>query len=497
MEERKQMTGRKEKGITLIALVVTIIVLIILATVSINMVVGENGLIKKAEQARDAYENSSKKEEEGLDSIVEEYDYLMELRKLPQGLNGKPLVDGLTEIQKRTVKAEDKYGKEVTVPKGFKVVPECGTTVSDGIVIEDEDGNQFVWVPCTEEQYKKHEYNTKKIDDTKSENHTDDGNGNWKTEHYRNYKDWQEEGGNALSVAKNGGFYIGRYEAGVPDNASFSINNESNRETMPYYTDSNSNENKSKNVTEEIINNVKTKLRPVSKQGMQAWTYISQTNAVEVSKNMYSGAESNYGVTSALIDGIAWDRTVEWLGESYTNIASESSTHGNYNNNTTLLTENVLYAQHMIAKLKPGQTGEATGWVYANKYKRGLAKLGEEELKENGEGILKYNSADYTNGSNYSTTTHTLLKRVELSTGVLSDFKLRNIYDMAGNIWEWTTETGYHDAINTVTDTKYVILRGGSFEYNSANAPISYRRGDFTNSFTFTSIGFRVVLYVK
>ncbi len=77
MEERKQMTERKERGITLIALVVTIIVLIILATVSINMVVGENGLIRKAEQARDAYEESSKREEEDMGQIIDEMEILL------------------------------------------------------------------------------------------------------------------------------------------------------------------------------------------------------------------------------------------------------------------------------------------------------------------------------------------------------------------------------------------------------------------------------------
>ncbi len=67
----------KNKGITLIALVVTIIILIILATVSINMVVGENGLIRKAEQARDAYEESSKREEEDMGQIIDEMEILL------------------------------------------------------------------------------------------------------------------------------------------------------------------------------------------------------------------------------------------------------------------------------------------------------------------------------------------------------------------------------------------------------------------------------------
>ena len=53
------MQGKqKEKGITLIALVVTIIVLIILAGVSINMIVGDNGIIKYAQYATESYANA-------------------------------------------------------------------------------------------------------------------------------------------------------------------------------------------------------------------------------------------------------------------------------------------------------------------------------------------------------------------------------------------------------------------------------------------------------
>ena len=67
------MKGLKiEKGITLIALVVTIIVLIILATVSIGMVTGENGLIKMAEKARDAYENSAQREDADINELLKE-----------------------------------------------------------------------------------------------------------------------------------------------------------------------------------------------------------------------------------------------------------------------------------------------------------------------------------------------------------------------------------------------------------------------------------------
>ena len=46
---------KKEKGITLVALVVTIVVLLILAGVSITMVLGNNGIVKKAQDAKTNY----------------------------------------------------------------------------------------------------------------------------------------------------------------------------------------------------------------------------------------------------------------------------------------------------------------------------------------------------------------------------------------------------------------------------------------------------------
>ncbi len=56
-------------------------------------------------------------------------------------------IEDITTIQKDNTKAEDKYGNIVTVPKGFKVVTTEATTVPEGIVIEDVSGNQFVWIP--------------------------------------------------------------------------------------------------------------------------------------------------------------------------------------------------------------------------------------------------------------------------------------------------------------------------------------------------------------
>ena len=57
---------KQETGITLVTLVVTIIVLIILAGVSINTLIGDNGIITKAKQARENIIYAGQEEQEQL-----------------------------------------------------------------------------------------------------------------------------------------------------------------------------------------------------------------------------------------------------------------------------------------------------------------------------------------------------------------------------------------------------------------------------------------------
>ena len=75
------MKDKKETGITLIALVVTIVVLIILATVSINAVLGQNGIIKKAKQAKEMYQEAKTNEEIELNSLFSEMEKFFDENK--------------------------------------------------------------------------------------------------------------------------------------------------------------------------------------------------------------------------------------------------------------------------------------------------------------------------------------------------------------------------------------------------------------------------------
>ena len=75
MKEVKQRIKTKvtqERGITLIALVITVIILIILATVTLNVVLGEDGLIQRAQEAKDMTEEAAKEEQDSLNKLMDE-----------------------------------------------------------------------------------------------------------------------------------------------------------------------------------------------------------------------------------------------------------------------------------------------------------------------------------------------------------------------------------------------------------------------------------------
>ena len=158
-----------QTGITLIALVVTIVVLLILAGVSINAIFSENGIIKRAKDAQNKMDQATQND---LDSINELNNWI---DGKTNGTTGGGTTGGdanpsttskistlVGTVVDKNTKAEDAYGNKITIPKGFKVVAH-GTAagsatytysgdnipaVQDGIVIENgTDGNQFVWVP--------------------------------------------------------------------------------------------------------------------------------------------------------------------------------------------------------------------------------------------------------------------------------------------------------------------------------------------------------------
>ena len=442
---------RKEKGITLIALIITIVILIILAGVSINLVLGEDGIINKAKYAKDKYTNSAISEQEQLNELYlqlgdkdlpqnSEDTQIGTIVKLPDGWGTETMryvstEDGL-EI-KNTTKVATVYavavggGKSVPVPYGFYYV---GGTLDTGVIISDKkedeyksgidktahsystqlQGNQFVFIPCSIEEY------TKKND--------------WG---YTNASGWDLSTNSAekTQIQKYGGFYVGRYEAGMGE---VTLNN-GNSITQAITTTNWQNDC-------YTIKNVSATSKPTTKAGEIPYFHSDYNTALTMSERMYN---TNY-VGSGLITGTQWDVMLKWMSSDKTNYSDlkENSNWGNYNN-TTLKDCSGRYCTVT-------SNGSSSEWT-------------DNTLKTN-----KYNE--------YYTI---------LTTGASETSKKKNLYDVAGNLWEWTQETAYKNS-----ETNYFMLRGGSCYNAYASFPVCYRIC-YPTSNTNTPFGFRVVLYMK
>ena len=429
----KHKTLTSNVAITLIALVITIIVMLILVGVSVSIAIN-GGLFSTAKKA-------VTKTEEAKDS---------ELRFMA-------MANAATHNEKWEYEVE---GQKIPIPAGFAPTEiEGEDSLEEGLVITDAEGNEFVWIPCT----------TKDAYD----NATFKSNSDWSNYQYdytgKEWTDGEEKVGEKAvkeikreSIEDNHGFYVARYEAGIPENADFYADSEG--DTYYLYK---------KNVVENENNE---KYKPVSKKGYPAWNFISQTNAKTVSENMY---KNNTTVNSYLIDSHAWNYICKnILKEKAKKNITDSYDWGNYVNNTKTKYENldVLYAVHEL-QYNPW------GW---KKYAEGEDKSGKN---------AKYHKGSIPEDVMKERTGTGISKVIELATGASEDFMGYNIYDMAGNMWEWTTETGKKSDESDSTTT-YAAFRGGGFSHQGSGHSVVFACGNGYVSDCIAHIGFRVVLYL-
>ena len=227
-------------------------------------------------------------------------------------------------------------------------------------------------------------------------------------------------------IQKYSGFYIGRYEAGTSKLKSSKI------DFSKGYTTSNwANANFS---LEFVTGNI------TCKAGEIPYYHADYTTAITKAKEMYS---NNY-VQSGLVTGTMWDVTLNYFKSQDNTLDLTNTTWGNYNNAT--LTE--CKGRYITVNSSNGSTSDIT---------------------QNTDGARHYGI---------------------MTTASSEDTKKCNIYDMAGNLWEWTEEIA-NDLSNN-----YYMLRGGCFRYDYDSYPVCYRA--YSNATgSNTGNGFRPALFIK
>lgn len=313
-----------------------------------------------------------------------------------------------------------------------------GTNLDNGLVIEDGNGNQYVWVEVpknttvyptaglnitnfTDDEYKRieddlHTYTSVYRNGTKRKDTwvADNNNTGWFTEseYYAQKKTMLK------SVYQNGGFYVGRYETGI---------------------DASKQKQRIFNANSEKLTIHDATQTPVIKANAYPYTWINRTQAQVLAKNMDSGNK-----TSSLMFGVQWDLILAFMhtkgNVSNKEINENSVNLGNYKDNN---------------------------WNITNKN-------------------AKYSVDD---GNNYINCPYEKkqAENVLLTTGSSEKFAHMNIYDIAGNVWEYTLE-------NTGETNRPCSLMGSYYKYNGS-VTVSTRQYLIATNYNFYDLGFRIVIY--
>lgn len=382
MEIIKRFKKSEKGSITIMVLTSMLFILVVLTASYLAISNESSGQDKKISQISKQYQVTDEDMRKKFDKILYESEFL-EINQMKS----------IAMFEKTSnTETEDVYGNKIIIPAGFKIT-EDATDVTEGIVIEDKDGNQFVWVPVGDiyTDVERTEENKRIIQlgryDFAEDGTASEYSGDYTEDTPENHK---SEYGNAIakdidkfkaSVNNNSGYYIGRYEAGVSAGTL---------DTTDMLNDYTAPDNKWTGWTKGDGSDAQI----VCKQGQQVWNYVTQPKALQLSQNMYETNE----FTSDLINSYAWDTSIVFI-----------QMFGNQQNSKT-------YAY---------QTGISTE---------------TEKASATGTGKLRdTNNID----------------------------KQCNIFDLAGNAYEWTTETS-NDSILPC------ICRGGIFD--SSSSYTSYSR---------------------
>ena len=436
MKTKNKRNYLKEKGITLIALVVTIVVLLILAGVSINALFGDSGIIEKAKDAQNRMNNAQESDLNALNDVDKW------INNQVNGATGGGTTGGddnpttttpkistlVGKIVDKNTKTEDAYGNKITIPKGFKILEHNPTSstgavtynytnseetgehipaVQDGIVIENgTDGNQFVWVP---------------VGTIKNKNNTT----------------------NTIT--------LGRYE--------FDSNTGALKSNTPVQVAS------VENCTQEVTINTNYKELSVFRAGNSATDSTAQNATARNLEEFISTTLANGGYYIARFEASG---TASKITSKYNQTVLGNITQPNA----------AKAAREMYGEIK-----ENNKLVYAsdlvNSYAWDTAIVFIQT---------------YSGKTDYASHNESKTTKAFTATGKNND-KYCNIWDMSGNACEWTTE---YSTYSYNSDFYPCVTRGGYYYTDSglANFYTSYRGSSYT-TISYSTNGLRPLLYVK
>ena len=337
------------------------------------------------------------------------------------------------------------------------------TNLNDGLVIRDSNGNEYVWIEVPKSLYADSSYNTKTTTaDQKPTKSTDYDKIEYCLHKYTDYYRRNKYDGTTLtdytdtycsdattgltsaqytdlkqkmlkSVYENGGFWVGRYEAGITTNRTAKGD-----------------------VT----------VAPISKAGTvdtPVYPYIYVTcNQAQTVANMLT--TNDY--TSSLLFGVQWDLVLKHievkevakgtaLATTQNALRSNSTSWGNYRDAGFIINRG-KYADCKTWK-------QSTTWTpYNQTTSNNFVKNGVKQVQSNTNGIL-------------------------LTTGASDVCKKMNIYDLAGNVEEWTLEY-------TNNSANSCARRSGNYQTSGSNIPASSRNLNPATTSVGT-VGFRTALF--
>ena len=416
------MKLNNKRGISLIVLAITIIVMIILAA-AIILSLQSSGIIGRANEAKSKTDVANAKQvvamaeaEWKLDeqNLRKKYDVetfkeyankkLTEAGYKAEGNGGISLSDAGAI---NTIYIDSK-GKQAIIPEGFTVSNvSTEKTIEGGLVIIDEKGNEFVWVPVNNiNEFARMNWDSANttFEDTYSEPFSKTTEESVTLSLTKDLTgEWAEYNAMRASVEENKGFYIGRYETGTTVKR----------------------EGREPGTTDVLVQ----KNRPVYDYVGWGPDMISTTGkvlsndrnygkgAVELSRDMYKNSSS---VVSTLCYGVQWDATLKFMATNEKN----------------------------------------AGYL------------------ENSDG-----KGHFCVDVNWEQITDTLFS---ILTGTVDEYSVNNIYDMAGNVEEWTMEAANNNKR---------VMRGNNFGF-SGTFPVS-TRAITSPDIASDSCGFRIALYLK